>query len=157
MSAPNSEDARTSDARPAYPDTPRGDVTDELHGHTIADPYRWLEDRDDPATDHWLRKQSELFATVSREWPTTEHWHDRLEALLGSGTISPPVFRGEFVFFMRREPGQEHSVLYCVGPDGMQRALVDPMSLDASGLTTLDSWQPTKQGHRLAYQISEGG
>ena len=29
--------------------------------------------------------------------------------------------------------------------------------LDASGLTTLDTWQPTKEGHLLAYQVSEGG
>jgi len=157
MSAPISQDARARIDDLSYPETPRVDVVDELHGHTVADPYRWLEDRDDPATQQWLVEQSELFEIVRGGWPTTEHWHNRLEALLGSGTISPPIPRGEYVFFMRRDPGQEHSVLFCIDPDGTQRVLVDPMAIDPSGLTTLDSWQPTKQGHRLAYQISAGG
>ncbi len=31
------------------------------------------------------------------------------------------------------------------------------MQLDPTGTTTLDAWQPSKEGHLLAYQISEGG
>ena len=32
---------RTADGvRPPYPETPRDDVVDELHGHRVADPYR---------------------------------------------------------------------------------------------------------------------
>ena len=31
------------------------------------------------------------------------------------------------------------------------------MEIDPSGLTTLDSWQPSKEGDLLAYQLSEGG
>ena len=31
------------------------------------------------------------------------------------------------------------------------------MAIDPSGLTTLDSWQPDKEGRLLAYQLSEGG
>ena len=35
--------------------------------------------------------------------------------------------------------------------------LIDPMAIDPSGLTTLDAWQPDKEGRLLAYQLSEGG
>jgi prolyl oligopeptidase len=31
------------------------------------------------------------------------------------------------------------------------------MAIDPSGTTTLDAWQPSKEGHLLAYQLSEGG
>ena len=31
------------------------------------------------------------------------------------------------------------------------------MAVDPSGLTTLDAWQPDKEGRLLAYQLSEGG
>ena len=31
------------------------------------------------------------------------------------------------------------------------------MAIDPSGLTTLDAWQPDKEGRLLAYQLSEGG
>ena len=48
-------------------------------------------------------------------------------------------------------------MLLTVDPDGTERVLVDPMALDPSGTTTLDAWQPSKEGHLLAYQLSAGG
>ena len=48
-------------------------------------------------------------------------------------------------------------MLLTVDPDGTERILIDPMALDPSGLTTLDAWQPSKEGDLLAYQLSEGG
>src|SRR4051794_15761227 len=43
-----------------YPDAPRHDVVDDLHGHRVADPYRWLEDAADPATRSWTEAQDAL-------------------------------------------------------------------------------------------------
>ncbi|GMA85787.1 hypothetical protein GCM10025868_10370 [Angustibacter aerolatus] len=57
---------------------------------------------------------------------------------------------------MRRVAGQEHAVLLTVDPDGTERVLVDPAALDPAGLTTLDAWQPSKEGHLLAYQAQRG-
>ncbi len=48
-------------------------------------------------------------------------------------------------------------MLLTVDPDGTERVLVDPMALDPTGTTTLDAWQPSKEGHLLAYQLSAGG
>ena len=42
-------------------------------------------------------------------------------------------------------------------PGEAERALIDPMAIDPSGTTTLDSWQPDHEGRLLAYQLSEGG
>ena len=48
-----------------------------------------------------------------------------------------------------------------VEPDGAggerERVLVDPLVLDPAGTTTLDAWQPSKEGDLLAYQVSHGG
>ena len=90
-------------------------------------------------------------------WTTREAFRDRVEQLLGAGSISPPYHRGDRWFFTRREPGQQFPVLCTVDPDGTERVLLDPMALDPEGLTTLDSWQPSKEGDLLAYQVSEGG
>ena len=38
--------------------------------------------------------------------------------------------------------------------DGTERTLIDPAALDPSGKTTLDTWQPDKEGRLLAYQLS---
>jgi len=48
-------------------------------------------------------------------------------------------------------------VLLTVDSDGTERVLVDPVAVDPSGATTLDAWQPSKEGDRLAYQLSHGG
>ena len=140
-----------------YPDAPRVDVVDEYHGTPVPDPYRWLEDADDPRTVAWLEQQGSLMADERTGWRSRDHFADRVDRLLGSGSISPPYWRGDRHFLVRREPGQQFSVLYVVDADGTERVLIDPMALDPSGLTTLDSWQPSKEGDRIAYQLSVGG
>ena len=86
---------------------------------------------------------------------------DRLAAqvreLLSTGYVGTPVWRGERCFFTQRAPDQEHGVLCTRLADGPVEVLVDPMAIDPSGLTTLDAWQPDKEGRLLAYQLSEGG
>ncbi|WP_067179060.1 prolyl oligopeptidase family serine peptidase [Microtetraspora niveoalba] len=137
-----------------YPPARRDDIVDDLHGTPVPDPYRWLEDADDPAAKEWLDAQDVLFKGA--ELSGRERFRERVAALLRSGSVGPPAWRGERRFFMRRTPDQEHAVLYVADERG-ERALLDPMALDPSGLTTLDTYQPDKEGARLACQISVGG
>ncbi|MFI6512090.1 prolyl oligopeptidase family protein [Streptosporangium sp. NPDC050855] len=143
--------------RQPYPPASRVDLVEELHGVPVPDPYRWLEDPDDPATKDWLVGQERLLETELDALPGRDAFKARIAELLASGSIGAPTWRGGRRFFMRRAPTQEHAVLYTVDPDGSERALLDPMALDPTGLTTLDSWQPDKEGRLLAYQVSVGG
>ena len=142
---------------PAYPVAPRVDVVDDYHGTPVADPYRWLESGEDPRTVEWLAAQAALMTDERGTWTTRERFAERIATLLGAGSVSPPYWRGPRHFLARREPGQQFSVLYVVEADGSERVLIDPMALDPSGLTTLDAWQPSKEGELLAYQLSVGG
>ncbi|MBT2213359.1 prolyl oligopeptidase family protein [Actinomadura sp. NEAU-AAG7] len=140
-----------------YPPARREDIVEEIHGHRVADPYRWLEDAEGEATRRWLAAQDELFHKATDALPGREALRRRLAELLGAGSVGSPVWRGGRRFFTRRTPGQEHPVLYTAGADGAERVLVDPMALDPAGTTTLDGWQPDKEGRRLAYKVSTGG
>ncbi|SEG55499.1 prolyl oligopeptidase Serine peptidase. MEROPS family S09A [Thermomonospora echinospora] len=144
-------------SRPPYPPAPRQDIVDELHGHRIADPYRWLEDPGSVETKKWLAGQDELFHALVDDLPGRARLRDRIAGLLRAGSVGPPVWRGGRRFFSRRTAEQEHAVLYTVDPDGTERALIDPMEIDPSGVTTLDSWAPDKEGRLLAYMLSHGG
>jgi prolyl oligopeptidase len=126
-------------------------------GTPVADPYRWLEDTSDPRTQAWSDAQDELFAAQAAQWPGRAHLADRIRELLSAGVVGVPIWRGDRRFFVRREGSQEHGVLLVQDGDGPERVLIDPMALDPTGLTTLDAWQPSKEGHLLAYQLSEGG
>jgi prolyl oligopeptidase len=140
-----------------YPEAPRLDLVEDLHGHRVADPYRWLEDSDDPRTRTWTAEQDELAAEHLRGLPLREWFAARLERLVHAGAVGVPVWRNGRAFSTRRDPGQEHAVLRVREPDGSLRVLVDPMALDPDGTTTLDAWSPSWEGDRLAYQLSTGG
>jgi prolyl oligopeptidase len=135
----------------------RLDLVDDLHGHRIADPYRWLEDAASEQTRAWSAQEDARFTAERATWPGLDRLRGRLTELLAAGLVTPPVWRGQRQFLMRRTADQEHAVLLTIDPDGTERTLIDPMALDPSGLTTLDTWQPSKEGHLLAYQVSEGG
>ena len=143
---------------PQYPAAPRLDLVDDLHGRAVADPYRWLEDPSDERTKEWSAQQAALMDAERADWKLREHFGARVGELLGAGTVSPTYWRGQRAFVMRREPGQQFAILYTIDPGATQeRVLLDPMTIDPSGLTTLDSWQPSKEGDYIAYQLSVGG
>jgi prolyl oligopeptidase len=139
----------------SYPAARRLDLTEEILGHQISDPYRWLEDPASPERAGWLRQQEDLFIRYRDELPGRDRLIQTIRSLIDVGSTGVPVWRGNRCFYGRRDPGQEHGVLYTKA--GSEQVLVDPMALDPSGLTTLDAWQPDKEGRQLAYQTSSGG
>ncbi|MEJ5945220.1 prolyl oligopeptidase family serine peptidase [Pseudokineococcus basanitobsidens] len=161
--------AQASTTPQPYPTARRDDLVEALPTADpvarVTDPYRWLEDAGTDETRAWSAAQDALLAEHRTGWTGRDKVQQRLHELLGAGAVGVPVWRGARRFSTRREPGAEHGVLLvrepvdAHDPDGEQveRVLVDPVALDASGLTTLDAWQPSVEGDLLAYQLSEGG
>jgi prolyl oligopeptidase len=156
--------------RGQYPAAPRLDLTEDLHGYRVADPYRWLEDPDSPETRQWLAAEEELWAAYADGLPRREEFTGRVRELLRVGSVGLPAWRGTTQFYTRRDPDQEHAVLYVrddtgrgdtgrgdTGRGDTERALIDPVAIDQAGRTTLDAWSPDKEGRLLAYQLSHGG
>ncbi|MFF4652101.1 prolyl oligopeptidase family protein [Streptomyces sp. NPDC001380] len=159
------QDARPGTAGP-YPPARRTDTADNLFGHRVEDPYRWLEDPDSAETRRWSEAQDALLESARRGWRGRERTAARLAELNGAGFEGSPFWCGGHRFLTRRSPGQEHAVLLTAGPGGdggpgprgaAERVLVDPMRVDPAGTTTLDAWSPSHEGRLLAYQLSEGG
>ncbi len=140
----------------AYPSTRREPVAETLHGRTIVDPYRWLEDGKCAEVLSWTEAQNaltdEIFAQVG-----TERFAGRLRELLSGETVSAPVTRGERLFFLRRSAGQNQPVLCLREPDGEERIVLDPNASNAKGTTALDWWFPSPDGRYVAYGYSHGG
>ena len=142
---------------PGYPAARRDDLVEDLPGHRVPDPYRWLEDAGSAATQEWLGAQDSLWADTEAGLAGRSRMQARIQELMAAGYVSAPAWRGPRQFFMRRLPGQEHGVLLTAATGEPERVLIDPAALDPAGLTTLDSWQPDKEGRLLAYQLSCGG
>ena len=141
----------------AYPPARRLAIVEDLHGHQVADPYRWLEDPADEDTVAWTEAQDALARSHLDALPGREHLRRRLRELLATGLVTVPVLRGARAFFTRRLPDQEHAVLLVREADGSERALVDPSALSDDDTVTLDGWAVSNEGKRLAYLLSEGG
>jgi prolyl oligopeptidase len=139
-----------------YPGARRLDLTEDILGYQVSDPYRWLED-DSGERARWLAAQADLFGSYRAGVPARDRLAAQVRELLSTGFAGTPAWRGERCFFTRRDPGDEHGVLFTQVNGGPAEVLVDPMAIDPSGLTTLDAWQPDKEGRLLAYQLSEGG
>ncbi|MFH8391550.1 prolyl oligopeptidase family protein [Streptomyces sp. NPDC018036] len=149
-------DAGPAPARYAYPSAPRSGPEEVLHGHRVADPYRWLEDPQDSATIAWCAAQEPLYAQEAARWPARDAFLARMTALLTGAGARPPVPRGGREFHVRREPGRDLAAL-AVREAGRTRILLDPLHVDPSGATVLDAWEPSWEGDLVAVQLSSGG
>ena len=72
-------------SRPDYPAAPRLDLVEELPEgaptHSVADPYRWLEDPADPAVEAWSGAQDTLVRQHLDSLPGRSRVAERLRAL----------------------------------------------------------------------------
>ncbi len=142
-----------------YPDAPRLPISEQIGGLWIADPYRWLEDPQDPRTVAWSAEQDVVARSALDSYPGRTALAERLRALLQAGHEGPPRPRGEVGFRVRRDPDQQHPVVVVGSLTDPQtfEVLVDPHRTDPTGATTLDAWDPSPDGRLLAYQLSSGG
>ncbi|MCU1306177.1 MAG: Prolyl endopeptidase [Acidobacteriaceae bacterium] len=154
------DDSKSKDDSPApgYPKAKVAVVEDTLHGTKIADPYRWLEDANNPETQQFTRDELAYTRSLLDKQPQRERINARLQQLLTIGSIGTPSNRGNLYFYSRREGTQNQPILYVRnGISGSDRVLIDPNTLSADGTVALDWWHPSDDGKYVAYGTSPGG
>jgi prolyl oligopeptidase len=133
-------------------------VEDNLHGHKIDDPYRWLENGDSPESQKFVRDELAYTRSILDPLPGRDKIHQRLKELLTIGTIGTPQIGGKYYFYTRREGTQNQPVLYVrEGMRAKDRALVDVNQMAADGTIALDWWFPSEDGKYVAYGTSPSG
>jgi prolyl oligopeptidase len=140
------------------PTTRQEDLVEVLHGVSVADPYRWLEDSESPETQDWVERQNERTRRIFERAPNRQIIRTRLDARFTTGSVGAPLLRGSRYFYQRRDGFLDQPVLVVRdGPRGQERVILDPNALSASGIIALDWWFPSDDGRLLAYGTSEGG
>jgi prolyl oligopeptidase len=133
-----------------------GPVSEVLHGKTVIDPYRWLEDRALPETEGWIRGQQSrcegYFSTCPGLDAIRVHVRDYLDVEV---VDQPAKVEGRY-FYRRRSRGQEQACIYvCDIPTGNERLLVDPS--DQGPFTSVSIHRISPNGSLLAYELRRGG
>ena len=145
-------------ARRAYPEAPRLDHVDVLHGVQVADPYRWLEDLDSSPTRTWVEAQNEVTAEYLRNLAEREAIRRRLTELWNFERYGVPVREGGRYFFTRNDGLQDQSVLYLLESlDAQPRVLIDPNALSHDGTIALTSFNVSPDGRLVAYGLAQAG
>ena len=143
---------------PAPPATRRDDVQETLHGVTVSDPYRWLEDQNSPATREWITQQNEYTHKLLDNWPGRERLEKRLAELKKVERIGAPIERNGRFFYRKRAADQEQFVIYTrQGDAGKDEVLIDPNPMSADHSTNVDIMDVSKDGKLLCYGIRSGG
>lgn len=155
--------AAESAAGPAAPIARVENTTDTHWGVEVDDPYRYMENQDDPEVVGWFKGQAEYTESVLAELPMREEIYERLIELdQGAPYTTYGVRRlanGD-KFYMRRNAGENLGKLYYHPADSdSARLLVDPETLGAEGEQhfSLGAYMPSWDGSYVTYGLAQGG
>ena len=143
---------------PPPPPTPVHPVTETIHGVTITDPYRWLEDQNSPETRAWIKEQIAYTNSILTKLPGREAIERRLERFMRVETMSLPAVEGGRYFYLRRLPGENQAKLYYrQGLHGAPHLLVDPNPMSPDHTTSVALAGVSRDGKLIAYGLRRGG
>jgi len=127
--------AQTQNAPLSYPAAARGTQVDDYHGVSIADPYRWLEDTDSPATKAWVEAENRLTDAFLASIPERAAIKNRLTEIWNYARFSAPFKNGGRYFYFQNTGLQNQSVLF------VQKTLRDSARAISSALVAQMSRQ----------------
>lgn len=141
-----------------YPRSKKSDTVDSYFGQAVADPFRWMEDDMSQEVADWVTAENEVTFGFLHNIPYRDRIKSRLEALNNYEKIGSPFKRGEYIYYFRNQGLQNHSVLYRRrGEEGEEELFLDPNTFSEDGTTRLGGVFFSKDGSRVAYQVSRGG
>jgi len=141
-----------------YPQTRQSDQSDDYHGTTVKDPYRWLEDDNSEETAAWVTAENKVTFAYLDAIPFRNALKERLLKLNNYPRYGLPFHFGDNYFFSKNDGLQKQAVYYVQkGLHGTPEVLIDPNTLSVDGTTSLSFLTFNKSGTLAAYGQSVGG
>ncbi len=142
--------------------TPKKPVTDEYQGVKVQDDYQWLEKDDDPAVKSWSDAQNQKARAYLDKLPDRAALEKQLTEWFAktSPSYSGIVSRPGILFAMKFQPPKQQPMLVTLASaDDLksEKIVLDPNTLDTKGTTTIDWFEPSRDGKYVAVSISQGG
>jgi prolyl oligopeptidase len=141
-----------------YPESPRADTTETLHGRVVPDPYRWLEDPNSAETKAWVEAQNQVTFGYLEQIPARTAIKDRLTKLWNYERYGSPSREGDWYVFAKNDGLQNQAVIYKTRAlDAPAEVLIDPNALSKDGTVALGSLSFSDDGALMAYSVSASG
>ncbi|MFB7716758.1 prolyl oligopeptidase family serine peptidase [Nocardia sp. NPDC056100] len=140
-----------------YPPAPCSASRDVLHGISIPDPYRRLEDPSDPEVLAWAAAQRQLAGEYLAGLPGRARLREVLREIIVQGPVASSVkIAGAQRFRVSRpRPGSPWELQIDRGSHDGWRTLIDAAALGANAI--LRRWVPSPNGRYVVVQVTSGG
>jgi prolyl oligopeptidase len=165
QSKSNSQPTAPSAAPASPPVAPNRPVVDDFFGTKVTDPYRYMENQDDPEVQSWMKAQDNFTRSILDEIPGRKQLLARIRQL----DLSVPKVRawqmsGDKYLVEKVQAGENTYKLYFRnGLDGSDKLLVDPEKLtlaavdQGKGANVLSGIAVSDDGKRAVFGIVPGG
>jgi len=156
-------------AEQRVPRIPREDVVDVVHGHALADPYRWLEaPASDARVQAFVDAQDRRARAALAALPAREAFLRRLRGIWDHPRRTTPWRRGAHWFQFRNDGLQDQDVLFSapalpgdarttLPPEEAWAELLDPNAWSRDGTVALSGLAISPDGSRAAVGSSTAG
>jgi prolyl oligopeptidase len=139
------------------PQTSLQPAVDTLHGTILSDPYRWLEDKNDPKVIEWTKAQHDYgksyLNAVQKSFPGLR---EEMAAYLDLDYEGPLNKVDKRVFQTLKKKGDKQYKYYTI-LNGKRKLIWDPVLLDTSGKTSTTRIVYTYDGELGAVMAQKSG
>lgn len=159
MALPGVRAARAQTAAvPPPPPSASENVVEIIHGVSVSDPYRWLEDGASPQTRAWIQAQQTYTASLLGHRPGMEGLRRDVAAIAGLEEAQRVLYRQGRYFVLKKAPGRQIAALYLRDEKtGAEKLLIDPARWSRDQSDTLDLLNVSDDGKLVAYGVRRGG
>jgi prolyl oligopeptidase len=141
-----------------YPPAPKTNQVDDYHGTKIADPYRTLENADDPRTRKWVDEENQVTFSYLAKVPGRAAIKQQLTELWNYERFSGFLKAGSRYFYSRNSGLQNQAVVYTLNAlNGSPRELLDPNTYRKDGTAALGGTSVSWNDKLFAYGVAQAG
>ncbi len=144
------------------PETQVKMVLDTLHGVEVRDPYRWLENWEDPEVQEWSTEQNALARNYLDNLPAIDDIRMDVTKILSNQSISYKHLTAAAgkIFSVKYQPPLDQPllvVLKSADTPETEHVILDLNKFDEKGRTAIDWYVPSPDGELVAVSLSKDG
>ncbi len=141
-----------------YPVTDKITTSEDFHGTSITENYRWLENDTAENTKAWVKAENKTTYAFLEKIPFRNKFHQIVEQNFNFEKFSEPTKEGDNYFFSKNNGLQNQSVVYIQkGLEGTPEVFLDPNTFSNEGTAALSGMSFSKDHKYCAYNIARAG
>ena len=146
---------------PAPPVAKKIYMETRIHGTTLADDYKWLQEKSNPEVTQYLEAENAYCDAVMKPTePLQQKLYEEIVSYVKETDVNVPHKRGDYFYYSRWEKGQQYAILARKkgSTDAPEAITIDVNQLaQDEKFLTVGVYNPSDDGNLLAYSTDNTG